>query len=270
MAVPDPRRGYAETPLGQLHYVEQGAGEPILLLHQTPRSSDEFADVLPFLAGERRAIAMDMPGFGSSAGLPPPQTIEGMAGGALALLDALGLPAAAILGHHTGAAVAIEIAAAAPQRVTALVLSSAPWIDEAYRAAHRNGGVVDEVERDPAGGHLTRLWHFREPYYPEERPDLLDRFVRDALAPGVDPAEGHRACARYRMDERIGTVVAPTLLLHATADPFASPAIPALLGHLTAAPTREVAVLEGGTIPLMEQMPEQVAAAVLPFLREHS
>jgi pimeloyl-ACP methyl ester carboxylesterase len=261
-----PRRGYADTPLGQLHYVEQGDGEPILLLHQTPRSSDEFAELLPLLAQDRRAIAMDMPGFGSSPAVPAPQSIEGMAAGALALLDALDLPAAALLGHHTGAAVAVEVAASAPRRVTALVLSSPPWIDEDYRRRHRTGTVVDDVDRDEAGGHLAGLWQFRRPYYPDGRPDLLDRFVRDALAPGVDPAEGHRACARYRMEERIGMVSAPTLVLQATADPFASPAAPVVRAHLTAAPTTEIAVLEGGTIPLMEHMPEQVAAAVHPFL----
>ena len=53
------------------------------------------------------------------------------------------------------------------------------------------------------------LWAMRAPFYPPNRPDLLDRFIRDALAPGLDPVEGHRACARYRMEERIGLVTAP-------------------------------------------------------------
>ena len=47
-------KGYATTPLGQLHYVEAGNGVPILLLHQTPRSFDEFAEVLPLLATSHR------------------------------------------------------------------------------------------------------------------------------------------------------------------------------------------------------------------------
>ena len=47
-------------------------------------------------------------------------------------------------------------------------------------------------------------WTQRAPYYPEDRPDILNRFIRDALAPGVDPLEGHLACARYAMEDRIG------------------------------------------------------------------
>lgn len=46
------RYRYADTPLGQLHYAEAGEGEPIVLLHQTPRSLDEFAELQPLLAGD--------------------------------------------------------------------------------------------------------------------------------------------------------------------------------------------------------------------------
>jgi pimeloyl-ACP methyl ester carboxylesterase len=42
----------------------------VLLLHQTPRSWDEFRDVLPLLGRSRRAIAIDLVGFGDSSRLP--------------------------------------------------------------------------------------------------------------------------------------------------------------------------------------------------------
>ncbi|MFW3171587.1 alpha/beta fold hydrolase [Geodermatophilus sp. CPCC 206100] len=261
-----PRRGYADSSFGQLHYVEQGSGEPILLLHQTPRSADEFRELLPLLARSSRAIAMDMLGFGLSAPVPAPQSIEQMAAGALALLDALEVDTAVVMGHHTGGAVAVELAASAPDRVRAVVLSSAPWTDAAYRSSHAGGPGVDEAVASEDGSHLTQLWGLRQPYYPPGRPDLLDRFIRDALAPGVDPAEGHLACARYRMEDRIGLVQAPVLLLGAAADPFALPDLEPLSEHLTASAGVRRVVLEGGTIPLMEQLPDEVAAAVLDFL----
>ena len=58
--------GYAQAPQGQLHYRDAGSGDPILLLHQTPRSLDEFAELQPLLARNHRVIAMDMVGFGGS------------------------------------------------------------------------------------------------------------------------------------------------------------------------------------------------------------
>jgi pimeloyl-ACP methyl ester carboxylesterase len=260
------RRGYADTPAGQLHYAEAGQGPAILLLHQTPRSHDEFRELQPLLAAEHRVIAMDMPGFGLSYGLPAPHTIEQFAAGARALLDALDVESAAVLGHHTGGTVAVELAASSPDRVRALVLSSTPWADVAYRASHAGGPGVDEAEQAADGSHLTRLWSLRHPYYPDQRPDLLERFVRDALAPGVDPAEGHRACARYHMEDRIGLVTAPVLLLGADADPFAFPAMADLQKHLVNAARCDLAVIEGGMIPLMEQRPEEVAWATIAFL----
>lgn len=253
------RRGYADTPYGQLHYAETGSGPALLLLHQTPRSYDEFREVQPLLPG--RVIAMDMLGFGLSAALPKPQTIEQYAAGAFALLDALHISTAVVLGHHTGAAVAVEMAASHLERVSALVLSSPPW--------KSHGSGVDEVQPDADGYHLAELWRFRQPYYPAGRPELLERFVRDALAPGVDPAEGHRACARYRMKDRAGLVTAPVLLIGATADPFAFPNLAILREHLIASRSVESAVIDGGMIPLMEQAPEEVAELVGAFLEQH-
>jgi pimeloyl-ACP methyl ester carboxylesterase len=263
---PAPRRGYADTSRGQLHYADDGTGPPVLLLHQTPRSWDEFRELIPRLAPHHRVVAMDMLGFGASAPAGGQQAIEAMAAAALDLLDALGLTRSAVLGHHTGALVALELAAAAPERVTGLVLSSPPWPDAAYRRSHACSPAVDTAERSPDGSHLVTLWGKRAPFYPEPVTDLLDRFLHDALTPGLDPAEGHRACARYVVEQRVGLVRAPVLLLCADADPFARPNIEPVRAHLTGAASVTTVIIAGGTVALMEQRPDEVVAAVLPFL----
>ncbi|MFM8352657.1 MAG: alpha/beta fold hydrolase [Actinomycetales bacterium] len=260
------RQGFADTTFGQLYFRESGAGLPLLLLHQTPRSADEFADVQPLLAAQRRTIAMDMVGFGASPRIPAPQSIETMAAGGLALMDALGIERFAVMGHHTGGAVALEIAASAPDRVTHLIASNAPWTDADFRRDHADGSGVDDAPRASDGSHLAALWGFRAQFYPADRPDILDRFIRDALAPGLDPVEGHRACARYVIEERIGLVRAPVLLIGAEADPFAMPHLPHLRAGLTGAASVETVIIASGMIPLMEQCPQEVAAAVLEFL----
>jgi len=262
----DRRFGYADTRLGQLHYAEQGAGPPILLLHQTPRSHDEFTELMPELAASHRAIAMDMVGFGASAKMRAPHSIEQFAAGAIALLDALGIAHAAVLGHHTGGVVSVEIAATIPERIDGLILSSTSWTDGEYRRQHAAGDGVDVVESRMDGGHLSELWSLRQPFYTDGRPDLLNRFVHDALAPGVDPGEGHLACARYSMEDRIHLVTAPTLLIGADEDPFAFPHLAALAGDLNSASSVDIVVVAGGMIPLMECHAPAVAAAVIPFL----
>ena len=66
-------------------------------------------------------IAPDLPGHGRSAG-DPPATVQEAAGFALALLDALALPRAALVGHSFGSLIALEAAAQAPDRVAQLVM----------------------------------------------------------------------------------------------------------------------------------------------------
>lgn len=262
------RLGYADTPLGQLHYAEAGAGgTPVICLHQTPRSHDEFAELLPLVGEHRRIIAMDMYGFGQSAKPEGPQTIEQYASGVLHLADAMGLERFAVMGHHTGAVVAVEVAAAAPERVAAMILSSPAYTGPEFRAAQADGpGGVDDAEVDEEGSHLVTWWNQRRPHYPAGRPDLLNRFVRDALAPGVDPLEGHIACARYVMEDRVGLVSAPVLILGADADPFSFPDVEVMRAELVGARSVEIAVVEGGMIPMTEQLPAAVADAVVPFL----
>jgi haloalkane dehalogenase len=60
----DPR--YAEVDGLRLHYVEEGEGDPVLLLHGEPTWSFLYRKLIPPLAGVARAVAVDYPGFGRS------------------------------------------------------------------------------------------------------------------------------------------------------------------------------------------------------------
>ncbi|MFI6706799.1 alpha/beta fold hydrolase [Nonomuraea sp. NPDC050478] len=252
--------GYARTPLGQIHYAECGTGEPVLLLHQTPRSWDEYREVLPLLGAGHRAIAMDTLGFGASA--PPAEhTIEAYADGVLAFMDALGLETAAVAGHHTGGVIAVEVAARAPGRVSRLVLSSTPLVDAEARRRREGRPQVDHVTEREDGSHLVELWAGRAGFYPPGRPDLLARFVRDALAARPGLAGGHRAVAAYRMEDRLGLIRCPVLCVGADDDPFAFPELRPLADRL-GAPT---AVIAGGMVPL-EYRAAEFARVVGTFL----
>lgn len=257
-------RGFVDTPDGQIHYRVAGQGRAVLLLHQTPRSSDEYRDVLPILGRELRAVAMDTIGFGDSYRRSAPATIEDYARGAIALLDGLGIGHAAMVGHHTGAVVAMELAAAFPARAERLVLSASPWVDAADRERRKGRPPIDEVAIREDGSHLAELWQRRMSFYPRGRPDLLTRFVVDALRVGERVEEGHHAVGAYRMEEKVGQVRCPTLLVCGTEDPFSFPRMQVLAEKI---PGSRVVPIPGGTVALPDQMPEAFAAAILPFLR---
>ncbi|HYF21513.1 MAG TPA: alpha/beta hydrolase [Ramlibacter sp.] len=248
-----------------MHYAECGdaSAPPVLLLHQTPRSWREYEAVLPLLGARFRAIAMDTAGFGDSAPAPGEASIEDWAAVAVQLLDALRIPRAHVVGHHTGGVIAVELAARHPGRVGSLVLSSTPCTDEAFRRARAARPGIDEVEPSPDGDHLAALWRKRQGFYPDGRPELLQAFVADALKVRGDVEGGHRAVARYRMEEVIGSVRQPVLLVRAPQDPFASPHAAELQQHL---PQATLVDIPGAMVPLPDQLPAEFAQAVLDFL----
>lgn len=117
------RFGYADTAMGQVHYRRAGAGEPLLLLGPSGRSSSIFEALLPLLAPHFDAIAIDTPGFGQSCVLPAGATIEALAGCAADVLDALGIGRCHLYGLHTGNKIATAFAGRSPDRVDRLVVA---------------------------------------------------------------------------------------------------------------------------------------------------
>jgi pimeloyl-ACP methyl ester carboxylesterase len=107
-----------------LPYDEAGAGPPVVLLHAGIADRRMWREHLPELAAAGlRAVAVDLPGFGEAA------VAEGEQApweDVLATMRALGIEQAAVVGNSFGGAVALRVAAVAPERVTALVLVSAP------------------------------------------------------------------------------------------------------------------------------------------------
>jgi pimeloyl-ACP methyl ester carboxylesterase len=262
------QRAFADTREGVIHYASCGEGSPVLLLHQTPRSWDEYRDVLPLLGERHRAVAMDTLGFGDSEKPPGPDSVERWARAAAALLDALAIERTAVVGHHTGSVIAIELAASYPERVDRLVLSGTPLVTADGRRERARRPPVDEVEPSEDGSHLTELWRQRMRFYPRGRPDLLTRFVIDALKAGDRAAGGHGTVWEYEMEPKLGRVRAPALVVVGTDDPFALPHARPLAERL---PGSRVVEIPGGMVPLPDQLPREFADAVLAFLagRDH-
>ena len=259
------RRAFADLSVGQVHYASCGDEQApaVLLLHQSPRSWAEYRHVLPLLGARYRVIAMDTVGFGDSAAAPWPPSIERWAGVAVELLDALGVQRAHVVGHHTGGVIAVELAAAFADRVAALVLSSTPFTDAAFRRARAERPPIDAVAPSLDGSHLMALWRNRRAFYPAGRPELIEAFVLDALKASGDVESGHRAVASYRMEDKIGRIQQPTLVIRATDDPFAAPHALELCAQL---PHAELVDIAGGMVPLPDQLPSAFAQAVLEFL----
>lgn len=261
-----PRRGYADGPFGQIHYQQAGDGTPIVLLHQAPMTSGQFDAVYgPLAARGLRAIGIDMAGFGLSDPTSFVPAVEDYAKGVTPVLDALGIAQAAVLGHHTGALVATEVALQFPDRVSRLIVNGPLPVSEAERDEYLATGHQWElgfVPRD-GGTHLTELFEMREGFAAGSVPAarISDYVVQAFLGRGKF-WYGHYAAYTYRHEDALRKVTQPTLILTNTGDMIYELA---RYAHAVR-PDFDYAELQGGGVDIVDQQPEAWADAVAAFV----
>jgi pimeloyl-ACP methyl ester carboxylesterase len=131
-------KGYARANDLEMYYEIHGEGEPLILLHGGFMTIDlNWGAILPQLSQGRRVIAVELQGHGHTADLDRPLSYEQMADDTAALLRALDIPSADVLGYSLGGTTAIEMAIRHPDLVRKLVVISAPydrdgWYPEVY------------------------------------------------------------------------------------------------------------------------------------------
>jgi pimeloyl-ACP methyl ester carboxylesterase len=126
MAGPDRLRFESvATQLGTISTMQAGSGEPVLCLHGLGATKASFLPTIAALADRHRVIAVDLLGFGESdKPVAAPYDARWFARSAVALLDALGIERAHLVGNSMGGRVAIEAGLRAPQRSGRIVLLS--------------------------------------------------------------------------------------------------------------------------------------------------
>lgn len=262
------RKGYAMGVHGQVHYREAGEGVPLVLVHQAPMSLRQFDMVLPLLAARGiRAIAIDMPGFGQS---DPPAFVPGIADYAsapLAVMDALGLGTASLLGHHTGSLVVTETALQQGERVARLVLNGPlPQTD-----AERAQGLAYVEAKEKGFVHLADGSHLAEAFrnrmaFANDLTDwaLASRYIGEMLTASGPFWYGHHAAFTYDHGAAMARLVHPTLILTNSGDVIYDKALAAQALR----PDFALVVLEGGGVDIVDERPVEWAEAVARFVHD--
>jgi pimeloyl-ACP methyl ester carboxylesterase len=239
------------------------AGSPVILI---PGLSDSWPSYLPLMAAlpaDLRAIALSLRGHGDSGKGAAGYAIADMARDVLAVMDALGLARAAVVGHSLGSVVAQGLAALAPARVSRLVLIGA-FVDMAANAA-----VTELWEQailpmtDPVDPDFVRDFQAGA-VGPETPPDVIDRAVAESLKLA---AEDWRSALGAARNADFGRAVAafdrPVLILHGQRDAYCLAAEQTRLARRTG--RRLISHPHWGHSPHWEQ-PEAVAAELARFL----
>jgi pimeloyl-ACP methyl ester carboxylesterase len=197
-------RAYADGRFGQLHYRRAGppatTRPPLMLFHMSPYAGVIYEAFMAAMGEDRTVIAPDTPGFGNS---DPPLFDDGgrpgIADYAAAmgdLMDAQGLRGVDLMGYHTGAKIALELARRRPRQVRRIVMVSAAIWTEAELAEHR--AQFKRMEIDPEGAHLVKWW--KAALFWSMRGRTLDQVARVFPARMLNPDIswwGHAAAFDY-------------------------------------------------------------------------
>lgn len=139
-----------------LEYVDEGAGDPVVLLHGW---GGQAASMMPLITGLRdhyHVLTFDLPGFGASSPPPSPWGTPEYAGFVERALISMGITRATFIGHSFGGRIAILMAAHSPQSVQALVLVDAagikPRVTFGRRVRQRFYKIAKAVLRFPLLG----------------------------------------------------------------------------------------------------------------------
>ncbi|WP_293308255.1 alpha/beta fold hydrolase [Pedobacter sp. UBA5917] len=113
-----------------LHYVEGGAGQPLIFLPGWPETWWSYHKIMPELAKHFRVISLDIRGMGNSSKPTSGYRKKEMASDVAELVKKLDLGKVHIAGHDIGAAVAYSFAAVYPELTSSLIIMDTPPVDE--------------------------------------------------------------------------------------------------------------------------------------------
>jgi Predicted hydrolases or acyltransferases (alpha/beta hydrolase superfamily) len=216
---------------GHLTHRVDGAGEPLLLLNGGMMSIAAWDDIAIPLAARFRVVRCDFRGQLLSPGLPPAD-LAGHAADVVALLDALRIDAAHVVGTSFGAEVGLVLAAEHPTRVRSLVAATA--FDHASAEMLRLAQTVRDACRDAVTGGDGGLMFdamlpttYGEAYLAANAVTLAARRERVAALPPAwfDGVDGILAAVQHcDLRPLLPRITCPTLVVVAGLDRTAPPA----------------------------------------------
>lgn len=208
-----------------INYAETDSSGPLLvLLHGIGSRWQVFLNVIPALAVRWRVVAMDLRGHGRSGRVGDGYGLVQYAGDVRALLRHLGDEPAVVVGHSLGAMTTIGLAAEAPDAVRAAVLEDPPLgaftgAPFGMRPEYPRFLVTRDLTR--AGLSIGEMARLIAPEMPGA--DAVAIRTRAASLSKIDPEVftavlENRANEGYDLDDRLGRMTCPTLLLQGNVD----------------------------------------------------
>lgn len=264
----------------RINLAEAGEGEPVLLLHGWPQHHEMWREVMGPLASRYRLLAPDLRGFGGTEAPGDGYDGETFARDQVALLDALEIERANVIGHDWGGWTAMLLGLDHPERVERMIVVDAPhpWprqrlsnLPELWRSWYAGAMAAPALgpwllrRTDFVKGILTRA---SPPgtFKPAELETYADSFRAPERARAINSLYRyyHRAFANgLRGHWRDRRLTVPTLLLFGDRDLYITPKL--VDGYQAYADEMRAEVIPGAGHFLVDERPELICERAVEF-----
>jgi 3-oxoadipate enol-lactonase len=251
----------------ELAYEVLGDGPPLLLVQGLGYGRRGWGPAFELLAVDFFVVAYDNRGFGESDVPPGPYTTRQLAEDAVAVLEAVGVERAHVVGASLGGMVSQELSLGWPDRVDRLVLAcTTPGGLGSHPMPEQTVALMLEASTLAPDVAMRR---FVENALGSTAPQgLADEIVAYRTANPPDPIGWQAqaaAGAEHDAIDRLGSIAAPTLVLHGGEDAVVDARNAELLAERI--PAARVERLENGGHLFFWEQPERFANLVREFLR---
>jgi len=255
----DLTRGYLDLPDGQLHFIRRhGDAAPVVFLHQTASSSRMWTKVMTRLQNGLPLWALDTPGFGASFDPPTDPTMADYVRWLAEAIDRLaGSGNVHLVGHHTGASIALAYAVAYPARAESLTLFGPAALTEDERN-HYAGRLGAPFRPGRSGAYLLKNWEYLRVGGADQDTELLHREMMDMMRGWAARPHAYRAVWDQDVAAQLRSIICPLHLISSPDDLLFD-----LFDRTCAVrPDARVTILSGGANFAPDLRADEVAAAL--------
>ena len=262
------------APVGnyQIHYVDEGEGFPILLIHGLAGDHTAWYPQIEAWRSRHRVLATDTRGAGRSTQVDEPVTIRELAMDLLAVLDHAGVETCHLIGRSMGGFLAQHIAFAAPERIRSLVmLASAAKVDPLAARLLTNMRDALEWTGSWAAHAAHSVPNFVSQRFFIENPDRIQAI--ETLIGGEQRMQAcyvrqSHACLAHDTLDRLHEIACPVLLMAGGQDRLCG--ANALRSMAERLPDCDSEVFEDSSHFFLMEEPERFMARIDGWLEAHT
>ncbi|MGY1828277.1 alpha/beta fold hydrolase [Blastococcus sp. SYSU DS0541] len=257
-----------------LNYEISGEGDPLLLVMGTSGSLLLWGELIPRLAEHHRVIAYDNRGLGGSERGEGEITVASLAEDASALLEALDVPRAHVMGWSLGSAILQELALAHPEQVATAVMY-ATWarcdgFQRSVLSALRHPYATRDMEAALASAGIAFSPQLLDhPDFEKMLEPMLPAFPQTEEQMQVTVEQWDADLAHDTLD-RLGGITAPTLVVVGEQDLLTPPWQAKAVADAVPGARYELMTGPGSSHGLHIERPDDLVRLVTAFLNEHT